>query len=153
MNLGDHMRLDRLAALLIFALVLTLFWLGPVGTYRDLIAPGGSRLDQCHERVERRAVGGQRLGDRFGRGPAGAALRGDALRSVEGGRIKPGAAGKAGGGQAGACGEPIDSTRRAGSLLSEASRFGEALKICKPLPTRTKNASTHSQWLRRVMMP
>ena len=45
-------------------------------------------------------------------------------------------------------GEPIASTRRAGSLLSEASRFGEALKICRPLPMSTKNARTQSQWLR-----
>ena len=42
-------------------------------------------------------------------------------------------------------GEPIASTRRAGSLLSEASRFGDALKICSPLPTSTAKASTHSQ--------
>ena len=44
-------------------------------------------------------------------------------------------------------GAPIASTRRAGSLLSEASRFGEALKICSPLETSTANAITQSQWL------
>ena len=47
-------------------------------------------------------------------------------------------------------GEPIASTRRAGLLLSEASRFGEALKICRPLETSTANASTQNQWLARV---
>ncbi len=47
-------------------------------------------------------------------------------------------------------GEPIARTRRAGLLLSDASRLGDALKICRPLPTSTKKATTHSQWLARV---
>ena len=34
--------------------------------------------------------------------------------------------------------------------FAEASRFGDALNICSPLPTSTANASTHSQWLRRT---
>ena len=48
------------------------------------------------------------FGDRFGRGPARAAVRRDALGLVEGGGVEPGLLGEAGGRQPGAGREPVD---------------------------------------------
>jgi hypothetical protein len=48
-------------------------------------------------------------------------------------------------------GESIENTRRAGFDLSEASRYGAALNICKPLETNAAKAITQNQWLRRVV--
>src|SRR5262249_24986027 len=55
---------------------------------------------QLHEGFDAGAGRGQRLGERFGRGPTRAAVTGDALRLVEGGRIEAGLFGQAGGRQA-----------------------------------------------------
>ena len=43
-----------------------------------------------------------------------------------------------------------ESTRRAGSLLSLASRYGAALKICRPLIKSTSIASAQSQCVVRA---
>jgi len=47
-------------------------------------------------------------------------------------------------------GEAISKTRCAGFVVSDASRNGAALKICRPLETRAAKAMTQSQWLARV---
>jgi general secretion pathway protein M len=53
MTFGEQMRLDRISALLILALVLALFWLGPVSAYLRLVAAGGERLDQAQQTLLR----------------------------------------------------------------------------------------------------
>ncbi len=64
--------------------------------------------NQRDEGLDAGAGRGQRFRDRLGRGPAGAAVRRDALRLVEGGGIEPGLLGEAGRGEPGARREPVD---------------------------------------------
>src|SRR5262245_1626384 len=67
----------------------------------------GSVVDQLDEGLDASAGRGQRFRHRLSRRPTRAALRGDPLRLVEGGRIEAGLFGKSGRRQAGAGGEPV----------------------------------------------
>jgi hypothetical protein len=64
--------------------------------------------DQLHEGVDGHAGCGQSLGDRLGRGPARAAVAGDALRFVERGGIEARLLGETGGGQPSQSGKAIE---------------------------------------------
>ena len=78
--------------------------------------------DQLDETLDREIGGGERLGDRFGRGPALAAVAGDALGFVEGGGVEAGALGKARGRQPGTLGEPVE--RGPDLAVGEKAGFG-----------------------------
>src|SRR5262245_39237677 len=65
-------------------------------------------LDQLHEHVDGGAGRGERLRHRFGRGPARAAVWGDALGLVEGGGVEPGLSGEAGRGEPCNGGEAVE---------------------------------------------
>ena len=46
---------------------------------------------------------------------------------------------------------PISSTRCAGSVIADASRYGAASKICRPLMKSTSSASAPSQCVARTV--
>ena len=56
MSLGDRIRVERIAALLILGLVLILLWMGPVSAYLDLVAAGDERLDRAQQMLQRYRV-------------------------------------------------------------------------------------------------
>src|SRR5439155_27318142 len=72
-----------------------------------LVASTGA-FDQLHEGVDAGPGRGERFGDRFGRWPALAAVRRDALGFVEGGRVEAGLLGEAGCREPGTFGEPVE---------------------------------------------
>src|SRR5947208_3632584 len=74
---------------------------------RYIAAIAGAIADQPHEALQGAIGSCQRLGDRFGRGPALAAVGGDPLGLVERGWIEPGALGKPGRRQPGVRRQPI----------------------------------------------